>query len=209
MLRRLRNFLIIFILIATVLISKNAREVLATDSCACDDNRNIIVNNCDPNAGWPEPVCFDHILGIGGKYGCQCQPKGTNNVGVTWPSVNQISVGSVAPIKMYCDSSGQPSQVMADANNPKIYTALGCIPVTETGFIGWLLPVLFGIVGGIAFLLMVYGFITIATSQGDPKAIQGGKETITSAVSGLLIAIFSLFILRLIFINILHIPGMQ
>ncbi len=88
-------------------------------------------------------------------------------------------------------------------------TALGCIPVQMDKFIAWLLPVLFSISGGIAFLLMIYGFILITTSQGDPKAVQGARETITSAITGLLISIFAIFIFRLIALDILKIPGIS
>lgn len=88
-------------------------------------------------------------------------------------------------------------------------TALGCIPVQMDKFIAWLLPFLFSISGGIAFLLMVYGFILITTSQGDPKAVQGARETITSAITGLLISIFAIFIFRLIALDILKIPGIS
>jgi hypothetical protein len=49
----------------------------------------------------------------------------------------------------------------------------------------------------------------IATSSGDEKKVQGAKETITSAITGLLVSIFALFILRLIVVNILHIPGIN
>ncbi len=90
-----------------------------------------------------------------------------------------------------------------------INTALGCIPTTMSTFVPWLLNALFGIAGGIAFLLMVYGFILIATSSGDEKKVAGAKETITSALIGLLVCIFSIFILRLIAVNILQIPGIN
>ncbi|HPT66385.1 MAG TPA: hypothetical protein PK257_03725 [Candidatus Woesebacteria bacterium] len=86
-------------------------------------------------------------------------------------------------------------------------TALGCIPVEIKSFVPWLLQYLFGIAGGIAFLLMAYGFILIATSGGDEKKVAGAKETITSAVIGLVVCIFAIFILRLIAVNILRIPG--
>jgi len=91
----------------------------------------------------------------------------------------------------------------------KINTALGCVPVTIGEFVPWLLNILFGIAGGIAFLLMVYGFILVATSGGDEKKVAGAKETITSAIVGLLVCIFSIFILRLITVNILKIPGIN
>lgn len=97
----------------------------------------------------------------------------------------------------------------AGSANPQIYTALGCIPVKIDEFVIWLLPFLFGIVGGISFLLMVYGFILLSTSKGDPKVVQGARETISSAIIGLLVSIFALFLLRLIAVDILQIPGIN
>lgn len=94
-------------------------------------------------------------------------------------------------------------------SNNQVNTALGCVPITIGEFVPWLLKGLFGIAGGIAFLLMVYGFILISTSGGDEKKVAGAKETITSAIVGLLVCIFSLFILRLITVNILKIPGIN
>ena len=91
----------------------------------------------------------------------------------------------------------------------KINTALGCVPMETNAFVSWLLGWLFGVAGGIAFLLMVYGFILVATSGGDEKKVAGAKETITSAIIGLLVCIFSIFILRLITVNILQIPGIN
>ena len=97
-----------------------------------------------------------------------------------------------------------------DLANPKIYTALGCIPVVmggPDGFVVWLIRYVMGIAGGIAFLLMIYGFIQMSTSKGDPKVVQGAKETITSAITGLVVCILFLFLLRLIGRDILKIPG--
>ena len=93
--------------------------------------------------------------------------------------------------------------------NNDINTALGCIPVEIGPFIVWLSKYIFGISGGIAFLMMIYGFFLMATSSGDPKAVQGAKETVTSAITGLLVSVFGVFILRLIALNILQIPGLQ
>lgn len=92
--------------------------------------------------------------------------------------------------------------------NNDINTALGCVPVEINKFVPWLSGWIFGITGGIAFLMMVYGFFLMATSSGDQKAVQGAKETITSAIQGLLISIFGVFILRLIALNILQLPGL-
>lgn len=106
-------------------------------------------------------------------------------------------------------SQENPTDIFCSGSTDKINTALGCIPVTVNGFIAWLLPILFGIAGGISFLLMVYGFILVATSSGDEKKLQGAKETITSAITGLLLSIFAIFLFRLIAVNILKIPGIN
>lgn len=92
---------------------------------------------------------------------------------------------------------------------PGVSTALGCVPVEIDKFLAWFFPYLFGIAGGISFLLMVYGFILMTTSSGDPKAIQGASETVTSAITGLLLCLFALFILRLVAVDILKIPGIN
>jgi len=103
------------------------------------------------------------------------------------------------------------SQVMAfeACGGNGVKTAIGCIPIETEGFISWLLSWLFGVAGGIAFVLMVFGFIMLGTSQGDEKKMAGAKETITSAITGLLVSIFAVFILKLIAVNILQIPGLN
>lgn len=90
-----------------------------------------------------------------------------------------------------------------------IDSALGCVPVQIGPFVTWLSGWVFGVTGGIAFLMMVYGFFLMATSSGDPKAIAGAQETVTSAISGLALSIFGVFILRLIALDILQIPGLK
>jgi len=97
--------------------------------------------------------------------------------------------------------------IQGSCGSDYVDTGLGCVPTTVDGFIKWFLPVLFGISGGISFLLMAYGFIMVAMSGGDEKKLQGAKETITSALTGLLVSVFALFILRLIAVDILKIPG--
>lgn len=90
-----------------------------------------------------------------------------------------------------------------------ITTALGCVPIGKfEDFVAWLLKRVIGISGGIAFLLMVFGGLKILTSAGDPKGIQAGGEMISSALIGLLFIIFSVFLLELIGVKILGIPGL-
>ncbi|MFC1625593.1 pilin [Patescibacteria group bacterium] len=92
-----------------------------------------------------------------------------------------------------------------------IDTAIGCIPVLgsdgQNDFLIFILKWSIGIGGGIAFLLIVYGGFMIMTSQGNPERLQAGKELLTSAISGLILLILSVFILNVVGVKILEIPG--
>lgn len=148
--------------------------------CACKiENQKEVLTRDGCNSKRTAEMYTDPTAGDG----CRCFCEKTNKI--TGVRINEI----------YC------------ADFKSINTAVGCIPFETEAFMVWLLPKLFGIFGGIAFLLMVYGFILLATSSGDEKRVQGAKETITSAVVGLMVSLSALFILRLIAIDILHIPG--
>lgn len=91
---------------------------------------------------------------------------------------------------------------------PGIWTAVGCIPANPQDFVARLLQVAIGIAGGIAFLMIMYGGLTMMLSSGNPEKLNGGKEIITSAIAGLLLIIFSVVILKIIGVDILGIPGL-
>jgi len=96
-----------------------------------------------------------------------------------------------------------------DPSNPQVWTAFGCIPTDPSQFIGKLLGIGTGIGGGIAFLLILFGGFQILTSAGNPEKLNAGKELVTSAITGLLIIIFSIFLLQLIGVTIFAIPEFQ
>ncbi len=85
-----------------------------------------------------------------------------------------------------------------------IDTAIGCIPIADTNtFVSWILGWSIGVGGGIAFLLIIYASFMIMTSQGDPPRLKAGQEVLTSAISGIIMLIFSVFILNFIGFDIL------
>ena len=91
-----------------------------------------------------------------------------------------------------------------------INTAIGCINTeSPEGFVQWLLPKIFAVAGGIALLLMIYGAFLIITSSGNQEKVKAGQQTITAAIAGLVFSIFALFLLRLIGVEILHLPGLN
>ena len=90
-----------------------------------------------------------------------------------------------------------------------INTALGCLSYTSTtALLQDILGIGIGIGGGIAFILMLFAGFQIMTSTGNPERLQAGKELLTSAVSGLILLVFSVFILRTIGIDILGITSL-
>ncbi len=97
--------------------------------------------------------------------------------------------------------------IFCDAGKTQVKTALGCIPTDPSAFIGFILTIGIGLAGGIAFLLILFGGFQILTSAGNPEQLNAGKELVSSAIAGLLLIIFSVFILRIIGVDILGIPG--
>ncbi len=88
-----------------------------------------------------------------------------------------------------------------------IPTAIGNIcPTTEALFASFF-RIGIGVAGGIAFLLIVFGGFKIITSAGNPEQMNEGKEVVTSAIAGLLLIIFSVFLLKIIGVDILRLPG--
>lgn len=92
-----------------------------------------------------------------------------------------------------------------------IKTAIGCITADGigggNGIVSQLFKVGTGIAGGIAFLLILFGGFQIMTSTGNPEKLNEGKELVASAVTGLLMIIFSVFLLKFIGVDLLCIPG--
>ena len=91
-----------------------------------------------------------------------------------------------------------------------VATALGCIPTdfTGSGFIAALLRLGIGIGSGIALLLILYGIFIVTTSAGIPDKLNAGRDIISSAIAGLIFIILSIFLLNLIGVKILAIPGL-
>jgi len=101
------------------------------------------------------------------------------------------------------DAYGNPSS--ADGIN----TGLGCIPTNPQALVAWFLSNGVSIGGGIAFLLSLYGGITIILAAGDPEKTNQGKQIISSAVTGFIFIILAVFFLRFIGANIFQLPGFE
>jgi hypothetical protein len=63
--------------------------------------------------------------------------------------------------------------------------------------------------GGVAFLLILFSGFQTMMSAGNPEKLHEAKELMTAAISGLLLIIFSVFLLKLVGVDILQIPGLS
>jgi hypothetical protein len=61
-----------------------------------------------------------------------------------------------------------------------------------------LLPYIFTLAGMITFLFLIWGGIKYLTAQGDAKQVDSAKQTITSAIIGLVVILSVVAILEII-----------
>ena len=90
------------------------------------------------------------------------------------------------------------------------YTSIGCIPLKlETFITKYVFNIGIGIAGGLALLCIIYSAFRMQTSLGNPEAIKKAQENLTACITGLIIIIFSVLILKIIGVDILRIPGLN
>lgn len=90
-----------------------------------------------------------------------------------------------------------------------VATSLGCVPTVPEELASGILDVAIKVGGGIAFIFLLMGAFHLITSGGDPEHVQHAKDQITAAITGLLLIVFSVVILRIAGIDVLGIPGFQ
>ncbi len=89
-----------------------------------------------------------------------------------------------------------------------LWTGIGCVKTTFSKFVQeTLLGFSVGIAGLIALLCIIYSAFNIQISAGNAEKVKKAQELLTSCIMGLMLIIFSIFILRLIGVEILRIPG--
>ena len=64
--------------------------------------------------------------------------------------------------------------------------------------IGNVISYALGFAGIVLFILLLIGGFRFITSGGDPKAVEGARKTLTSAIAGLIIILLAYVILVLI-----------
>lgn len=89
----------------------------------------------------------------------------------------------------------------------KSWTVFGCMDTSPGGYVGQMYRILLALGAGLAFLALMYGGILIITAGSNPLQVGRGKSIMMGAIFGILLIFFSVFLLRLIGLEILKIPG--
>jgi len=115
--------------------------------------------------------------------------------------------GKLGTLSFPCSDDENPVIFVPLGKCLSINTAIGNVGVKPELFVGKVFQFVLAIAGFGAIILIIYSGYLFMTSQGDKERIAGARETITSAIVGLLFIILSFIILEIIGFDILRIPG--
>ena len=119
--------------------------------------------------------------------------------------------GPIESLKKFCTNqtrSGDKTNCNSCVIGGGVWTGIGCVQGSINEFVGQTVFGLgIGLAGGFSLLCIIYAAFMMQSSQGNPEKLKKAQEMITSCIMGLMLIIFSVFILKLIGVNILKIPG--
>lgn len=141
----------------------------------------------------PSNYCKEGTVATTGTAGCTCLDK---------------RLELISRLCLMTSPQEQSSCLSCVTGGKGIWTAIGCVESDLSSFIkntvlGWGI----GLAGGLAMLCLIYSAFTMQSSQGNPEKLKKAQEMLTSCIMGLLLIIFSVFILKLIGVDILKLPG--
>lgn len=106
------------------------------------------------------------------------------------------------------DNWWETTQITRNDRSGGVWTGIGCVQTSLSGFIQ---ETVFGLGIGLAGITalgcIIYSAILYQTSAGNSEKLQSAQELLRSCIFGLLLIIFSVFILRVIGVDLLRIPG--
>lgn len=170
----------------------------------CDDDPSATYPDCPSETFDGNGTCQENCS-LSNIYSCENQGgtcKSTCEVGVE----TNIAADNCTGATSVCCIPARNIQVSYICNENSIDTAIGCIPLSGlSDTMGFFLQWSTGIVGGIAIILILFAGLQIITSSGNPEKLIGGKNLLFSALTGTILIILSIFILRFIGVNVLGI----
>lgn len=134
-----------------------------------------------------------------------CEEIGTCDDGTTrWCCDTSEEEGHNAWVPEECPCDPEEFSEEFCTENPALMTALGCVPTHPLYFIAYWRETFIALGGGIALLFMIVGALFVLTSQGNPEKVKRGKEIFIGGLTGLVVMIFTAFVLNFITVDILN-----
>jgi hypothetical protein len=143
---------------------------------------------------------------------------GTPSTDITDSSCSCILATDSAEVKPITDlcknykfaNTNEQTVCINCARGGGFWSGMGCVPLRLENFItNFLLSFGIGLGGFVALICIILSVFTIQTSGGNPEKLKKAQENITSCILGLILIIFSIFILRLIGVEVLGIPFLR
>jgi hypothetical protein len=116
-------------------------------------------------------------------------------------------IGLASLCTKYSQKPEEASACLSCVDKKAIWTGFGCFRTDVGNFIQDFMRIIIGAAGGIALICIFYSAYLIQFSAGNPERLKKAREYLTGCIIGLLLIIFSVFILEIIGADILRIPG--
>lgn len=142
--------------------------------------------------------------------GSPSTPGDTNNANcICIAAPTNTPLNAIKPIcSRMSSTTNEKAQCEACISNGGYWSALGCFSGNVSEFITQkILGTGVGIAGGISMLCIMFAAFQMQTSSGNAEKIKKAQELLTNCITGLMVIIFSILILKIIGVDILKIPG--
>lgn len=150
---------------------------------------------------------FDSAITENQNYCFEGEPQSSNGECVCADMQVQNLNKLCTPIK---DSKEQSECIKCVRGAEGIWTGIGCLNTDLGALVREKITGTFvGIGGAMALLCIMYAAFILQTSRGNPEKIKKAKEMLRACITGLLLIIFSVLILKVIGVDILRIPGFR
>lgn len=142
-----------------------------------------------------------------GNPACVCLVPTSSPLAAILPLCDRINAKSVAQGMSERDAC-VACMTGSGGTSSGVWTSVGCMKGNLASFIQDSVLVWgIGLAGGLSLLCIMYSAFMIQTSRGNAEAIKKAQQLMTSCITGLMLTIFSVFILRIMGVTILKIPG--
>jgi hypothetical protein len=157
-------------------------------------------------------VCSDEYPNYSREDG-SCHKDSTDSLDIEQPVEFQTCLPQACNAGKGCGfqakSAPPPLCITFDTHGEcqQVSTAVGDLHIEVSEFTKTIFSLLLSISGAIILFIVIRSGYILMISQGNAEKIKEAQDRLTSAVVGLLFLIFSLVVLEVIGVDILHIPG--